>query len=96
MRPHVIILGSLLPFANVGVTSSISPILSEIGTNLTAPEAQVISSIIAVLGSFLVAAFMNKLNSNYSNAIRILDRDKKYMILVQETKDGEKQSDVNH
>lgn len=79
-----LIIFSLLPFANIGATSSIVGIISDFATHLTAPEAQVVSSCIAVCGSFGVALFMNKFNANYANHIRFLDKDKKYVILVED------------
>jgi hypothetical protein len=60
-----VIIASMLPFSSIGISHSIFGVLSinDAASGLTQPEAQVISSVIAVIGSFGVAYFMNWLNT---------------------------------
>ncbi len=57
-----VIIASMLPFSNMGITHSVFGLISQQETGLTQADAQVISSVIAVIGSFGVAYFMHLLN----------------------------------
>jgi hypothetical protein len=62
-----ILIGSMLPLANLGFATSVVNPIAQFGTNLTQPEAQVLSSLITICGSFGVALFMWFLNNNKNN-----------------------------